>query len=262
VSSSHLLLRDPNTDLGPVSALIKRDAALAAALLRVSNSAVYGTEAKVGCIEDAVSRVGFAEVYRITGMVAVEMLADRALTYYGISAQYLRDQMLETAFVAECLAEACDLDPRTAYTAGLLRPIGILILDRVARLLGIEEGFVAERDGTYLQWEGIVFGIGSPDVAALILADWNFPSDIVEAVRDQYFNHEFAAQDRLGCILNLAGDWLVRKGRDLEGERRHWRATEGRLAMLGLSERDFTARCGRASRMFELFRPEPATLAA
>ena len=52
------LLRDENSGLDQIAALIKRDATLAAQIIRVSNSVAYGGEQRTGSVEDAVGRVG------------------------------------------------------------------------------------------------------------------------------------------------------------------------------------------------------------
>src|SRR3954469_13788893 len=113
------LLRDVNTDLNRITELIKRDATLAAHIIGVSNSVVYGSEQRSGSIEEAVGRVGYLEVFRIVGFVASQRLVDRELKFYGINAERLREHMVHTAFVCEMLAAECRLDVRTAYTAGL-----------------------------------------------------------------------------------------------------------------------------------------------
>jgi HD-like signal output (HDOD) protein len=250
------LLKDPNTALDRIADLIKRDAALAASIIRVSNSAAFNSEQKSGSIEEAVTRVGFGEVYRIVGFVAVQRLADQALLYYDVSAERLRDQMLETAYICEALADRCQLDPRSAYTAGLMRPIGILILDRVAQLLDVNEGYHHEKDQTYSRWEGLNFGMASTEVAGVVLGEWDFPADIISAIRDQYLTHEEARADRLATLLNVASAVIAADGRALEGEERFWSVSETKLAALGLSERDFTHASERATKAFDAFRAE------
>jgi len=56
---------DINVGLDEVAGLIKRDVALTARLIRISNSVVYGGSIRIGAIEDALNRVGFSEVHRL-----------------------------------------------------------------------------------------------------------------------------------------------------------------------------------------------------
>lgn len=247
------LLRDANAPLDEIAGLIKRDATLAAQLIRISNSIAYGGEQRVGSVEEALARVGLQEVFRVVSQVASAQLVDRALGNYGIEAEELREQMLQTAFICEHLAQECDLDPRSAYTAGLLRPLGLLVLDRLAERYEIEP-YHPVHDPDFLVWEGRVFGIASSEVAGMVLAQWSFREDIVEAVRNQYLLRSEDFQDRLGCLLNLASGLAADAGHALLGETRHWGATPAKLNALGVSDEALRAAGQRAFKAYADFR--------
>jgi HD-like signal output (HDOD) protein len=146
------LLRDANSPLEEIAELIKHDATLTAHIIRVSNSAVYRGERSTGSVEEAVGRIGYQEIFQLTGYVAGVQLADRALKHYGIEAVQLRQHMLYTAFVCEQLAPECRLDARQAYTAGLIRPLGLFVCDRVADRWPGLESYHPARDQDYLAW--------------------------------------------------------------------------------------------------------------
>jgi HD-like signal output (HDOD) protein len=177
------LFHDINVGLDEVADLIKRDVALTARIIRISNSIVYGGSIRIGALEEALNRVGFSEVHRLVGLITSNLLADRPLVYYGVMAEPLREHMLFTALACEALAEECGLDSRSAYTIGLMRTIGMLVLDRVAERLPQIPPYEAGRQGSYLVWEGIVFGLSNSEVAAMILTDWHFPSGGVKPRR-------------------------------------------------------------------------------
>jgi len=250
------LLLDVNVDLGPVADLIKRDTALAAHIIRISNSVAYGGsgEIHVGTVEDAVGRVGFREVYRLVGIVTTGRLVERALKFYGVSTESLRVNMVYTALVCEALAEAAKLDPRKAYTAGLMRPLGILVLDRVAELLTSVEPYNHEALGSYATWEARSFVFSNCYVAAMILTEWGFPTEIVEAVRDHYLMREADYGNRLACLLNLAGGIVAVAGYALPGEYGYWESTERKLTALNLNIRQVNQASDRARAAFEAFR--------
>ena len=247
------LLRNANCGLPEIAALIKRDATLAAHIIRLSNSVVYGGEQRTGSVEEAVARVGFKEVFRVVGDVAGAQLADRALVCYAVDAQELRDNMLHTAFVCEQLAEECGFDARTAYTAGLMRPLGLLVLDRMADRYGKVEPFHPLHDGDYLTWEGRLFGLASSEVAAMVLAEWTFPQEIVEAVRNQYLLRSADLGHQLACLLNLSGGLVADNGFGLPGETRRWDSSLWKIDAVGLTEERFRAAGERARTAFEGF---------
>ena len=231
------LLQDVNTSLDQIAELLKRDAALAARIIRISNSSALGGGARIGAIEEAVNRVGFGEVYRLVGLATTSRLADRALTYYGIEAEPLREHMLFTALAAEAAAKVTGLDSRAAYTAGLLRPLGMLVLDRVGReRLPASERFNPAVYPGYAEWEGQVFSLSNCEVAAMILAEWRFPADIVAAVREHYLLRKADADNRFARLLNLAGWMTMRQGLGLLGERKYFEPTAGQPPQGGLDE--------------------------
>ena len=255
-------LRDTNSRLDEIAELIKRDTALAAQILRVSNSVAFGGEQRTAHVDEAVTRIGYAEVFRIVGYMIGSQLAERELTYYGVFTDQLREHMLLTAFVCEEVARESGLDMRTAYTAGLMRPLGMLVLDRVAELYPDVQPYHPGRDRDYLVWEGRLFGLTSCEIAGMILTEWRFPSDIVEAVRTQYLLRADDTAHRLACLLNLASTLVADDSHGLIGEMRHWSITGPKLESLGITAQQLFAANTRAREAFAGFQrkvdaPEP-----
>lgn len=250
------LLQDVNVGLDEVANLIKRDGPLAARIVRMSNSVVYGGHGglRIGAIEDAVNRVGFSEVYRLVGLVTSDRLAERSLKFYGLGPQTMREHMLFTALAAETLADESGFDSRNAYTAGLLRPLGMLVLDRVAERLTNCEAYEQSKYGAYLAWEGIMFGVANSEVACMILSDWRFPAEIVSGIREHYFTSPSDYENRFACLLNLSGSIVAEAGSTLPGDRRYWGATPQKFDILGIDEDRYRRASNRAGEMFERLR--------
>jgi RNA polymerase sigma-70 factor (ECF subfamily) len=262
------LLRDTNSGLDEISALIKRDSTLVGHIIRVSNSTFYGGEQPTGSVEEAVVRIGFQEVFRVVGQVAMAKLAERPLTSYGIDTDQLREHMLHTAFVCEHLAAECGIDPRSAYTAGLMRPLGILVLDRLAEQYGNIAPYHPIHDSDYLAWEGRSFGLSSCEVAGMVLREWAFPTEIVEAIQTQYLLRSEDLNHRFACLVNLASGLVADDGHGMLGEMTHWGGSVWKLDALGLTETRFQAAASRARDAFAAFQrrlmgePEEAPPAA
>jgi RNA polymerase sigma-70 factor (ECF subfamily) len=248
------LLRDTNSGLDQIGDLIKRDTSLAGHILRVSNSVAYGGEQKTGSVEEAVARVGFHEIFRIVGEVATARLADRPLKFYGIDTDQLREHMIQTAFVCESLALQCGLDARSSYTVGLMRLLGMLVLDRLADSYPNLEPYHPAHDPDYLTWEGRTFGFSSCEVAAIVLTEWKFPPEIVEGVRNQYLLRSDDLGHRLACVLNLAGGIIAEDNFGLLGEARHWGHSPWKLEAIGLTEVSFLVAATRGREAYAAFR--------
>ena len=250
LSSLGEMLQDVNADLEAIAALLRRDLALAARIVRISNSPLFG--GRVASVEEAVSRVGFGEILRLVGTATTGRFADRALDHYGITALQLRDNMLYTAFACEELARHSGGDSRIAYTAGLLRPIGFMVLDRAARgRIPARETFEPQRWGNYRIWEGSFLGVGHTEVAGLILDEWHFPKSMGAALRLHYLAQPTDMEDSLALTLNLAGTLAGAAGHAFEGETDHWLLTPEKLQAAGLHQDQLAGAAEAAGRSFD-----------
>lgn len=232
------MLQDFNTELAEIATLLRRDVALGSRIIRISNSAAYGGNGEIASIEAAVNRVGFGEVMKLVGTGAVSRLAEQALDAYGISAEDLRSNMLFGAFAGEAVARAAGLDPKMAYTAGLVRTLGILVLNKAWDQIEKVPSFDPARWPTYSAWEENHFGLHHAAIAALILNEWRFPAEMHEAVKAHYLESAKDLELKLAVVLNVANGLAERKGRGLPGEKTWWDITPQKLDALGLSEAD------------------------
>lgn len=248
-----------DSDIDEISDLLRRDAALTAKIIRVSNSVMYSNGSVFDSLESALSRIGITEAYRITGMSAAASLADTSLRNYDVSGVRLRENSLLTALIAEELAKHTGIESRSAYTAGLLRSIGKFVVDRLVtaslqpdKKIGAT---VAEPNWPLSEWEIKLAGVSSCEAAAIILEEWRFPKSTVEAVRWQY---EPEQHGLLPVLLNIAGTAVDMCGHHLPAEFGYWGLTNEKLSASGLS-RDQVDSAMRAG--LEKFGPVRSALA-
>lgn len=244
------LLLDINSDLADITLLLKRDAALTARIIRISNSALYNTGLPFASLEEALARVGYTEVYRLTGFAAVAQIADQHLSLYSVSGVQLRENALLTALIMEGAAAAADLDERQAYTAGLLRSTGKIALDRLLR--GTSSNFEAGFNDGLAAWEVSYVGMTNVEASAMILDEWRFPADTIEAIRDHYM--EEPTSFPLTHLLNLAAGAAERRSHGLPGENRYWETSPEKFAAAGLSQAQFESAFTQAWEKFQTVR--------
>ena len=234
------LLKDPNSELDAIAALLRRDVALSAKIVRIGNSPMFGGGRSIASAEDAVNCVGFGEVLKLVGTATAGRLSESSLQCYDISAKLLRDNMLYGAFAAEALARPARIDPRVAYNAGLLRSVGLMVLDRAGRRdLATSPLYTPSRWPDYATWETSVFGIASSEVTAILLDEWEFPSELAVAIRAHYLVQPGEAEPPLAALLNVANGLAQRVSRSFRGEDSWWEITPEKLSAAGLTEDDF-----------------------
>lgn len=228
------MVADVDTPLEEIAAMLKRDAALTTRVLRIANSVVYSGAGACASLEEAVLRVGFTEIYRLTGFAATTQVVDNRLAFYGVTAAQFRENALLTALIMEQLAGPADIDRATAYTVGLLRSIGKIALDRLGR--GIcRNDYESHGSGPLADWETANIGMNNGEAAEIIMTDWLFPVLTVEAIRNHY---QPSDGSKLAQLLNLAAGAAERCGHGWPGERFYWNPTGAQFEATGISADD------------------------
>jgi len=243
------MLLDLNADLSDITALLRCDAALTTRIIRIANSAAYNIGAPYATLEQALARVGFSEVYRITGMAAVAQVGDQNLALYGITGVQLRENSLLTALMMEALAEPAGLDPRVAYTAGLLRSTGKVALDRLTRDPAYNGAYTAAHGWPLAKWERDFTGINNCEAAAFILNEWRFPATTIMCIGDHYLPN--ASSTALAHLLNLAAGAADGAGHTLPGESSYWELADEKFAAAGVTAAQLEEATGSALAQFE-----------
>lgn len=238
------LLLDPETDLEDILKLIRLDQALSFHVVRLSNSVLFGIRDKTDSLDVAVSRVGLGEVFRLVGLAAVQQVCQRDLAAYRMPASRLWENAVATAAAAEVLAQRAGRDAGLAYTAGLMRTIGRVVLDGAA----LGQIYPGEAEWPSIsEWEKKTFGTTSADVTTVLLNHWRFPAEVVESVRAHYEPLADVNESNIGaCVLNLACGVAARFGLDLPGEEGDWLVTPAKLTLSGVTDHDLEECANRA----------------
>lgn len=246
------LLQDVRTNLDELADQIRLEPTLSAKVIQLSNNAVFGGGTRVGSINEAVNRVGFGEVLRLVGAATVAGLVDRALGCYAVSAERLRESLLFHALASEALAGYAHIDSRSAYSAGLVRGIGTMVLDRVGRLrVTGTHAFDPQKFTVYGEWERARFGMSGLEATSTVLEEWRFPADLVKALREHLMLEESDFENPFACVLNLAGAVVAEHCLALPGDAACWEVTPAKLAAIDIDEEQFRKAAQRAATLFE-----------
>jgi HD-like signal output (HDOD) protein len=145
--------------------LIERDQALAAATLRVANSAFFGLPGRVQRVADAVQLLGLRSVAGVLAACSLQApLPSRGPAAFDIE-RHWRHALLSAA-AARRLAPLASLDADLAYLAGLLANIGALV-----------QAVLVHQGGD----DGPGLDLDPERLAAALLAHWQFPPELVAA---------------------------------------------------------------------------------
>jgi len=247
------LMHDPRVESDEVVALLRQDPPLVAQIIRMANSVTYAPPEPVGSLERAVALVGFAEAHRLVGVVAATQLAEQKMSLYPIDAAKLRVNALFVAVLMEELAKWTRERPRTCYTVGLLRTIGMMALERATPSPGTPVAPFLESGETALDaWEQKNWGVTNVEVAEKILLHWRLPRETALAIRHHYRPGE--RHNPVIHLLVLAAGAAADLEHGIPGEESYWRLTTDTFDRAGLAPACFPSICQRAQRKFEQLR--------
>jgi HD-like signal output (HDOD) protein len=234
-----MLLSNINADLEDIVKLASVDAGLTARVIRMSNSVFFRGDTSVSTLEDAISRVGFREVHKIVGVAMTDQVFQSGLPVYNLTASQVWENSVVTALAMEILADADGEDEGVAYTIGLLRPVGKLVLDT---LLEIEQPGVSCPDSETLDlvsWEHAWAGITSNEVGAMVMQEWRMSESVYHGVKNHYRPDDEGG--RMSALLHLAC-WVAQQmGKGFKAENRQWSLNDDVLQRAGLTAEEVQA---------------------
>lgn len=202
------LLSDGNSSMHDVVHMIRLDPGIAARVLQIGNSAYYSQGLRCYTVDEAVTRVGYDQIYELVANAVASQVLVRPLAVYGMDADQLWTRSIACAIAAEILATRLNQDQDIAYTIGLLHGVGLVAIDEWAFRHHPSLRFILGRPPLEsCQAERAVLGFHNAEVAAALLRLWEFPAMMSEPVRWQYLPRGTAAHHTGAAILHLA-KWL------------------------------------------------------
>ena len=246
-------LRDPDTELADIVELIRVDPALTFQVIRLSNSVIYGLKNRCDTLDEAVARVGFAEIQQLVGLVVARQSFQGELGLYQISAGRLWENAVAAGTLMSAFAARAGGDQPAAaiaYATGLLRNIGKVVLNNYAGAVR----YPGEVDRPDLHaWERETYGITAVEVTAMLLEHWRFSAATVGAMRG-HLAPEFAGEHGPGAAqLHLACAVAAEWGCELPGEVACWRNDAAMHARSGVPDATWAEALEEAREQFARF---------
>lgn len=174
------LMREPDASLQAMAELIESDLALAAALVRTVNSAMYGLLRRIETVGEALRYLGTDQVAAITYEVAL-----RAAFPPTPAMEALWRRAGQGGLLMGRSARALQLDPLQAHTAGLFALSGraVLLAHAGERYAALLEGLGHDREALRAA-EQEAFGITQGGYGSALCAAWGLAEDVVRYVRE------------------------------------------------------------------------------
>jgi putative nucleotidyltransferase with HDIG domain len=198
------LLNQPDVESSKVVKMISFDPSLTANVLRICNSAYFGSATPTSDLQEAVTRMGFQQVYQLVAAATGARLLSPAQLGYGLEQGDLWKHSVAAAVAAQIIARKTGDNQNLVFTAALLHDIGKIVLSQ--SLNGVYAKLIKETEmnqQSLLDAEKKILGVNHAEVGGQLLERWKFPPNIVSAVWFHHTPKGAGAHQRLASLVYL-----------------------------------------------------------
>jgi putative nucleotidyltransferase with HDIG domain len=212
------LLQDDDYAVGDVVNVIKYDQAIAATILKISNSAYFSPRQRIKTLSDAVVYLGQKQLIRAVQTAGISQYFAKGAKGYGMKSQELWEHSVAVAVMSQILSrQFYQKEDGVLYTAALIHDIGKLVMGEYVEKVSDNIFRLVSRHGlSFLEAEKETIGINHAELGGRIAEHWNFPPDICEAIafhhRPDLLDHD--DDKNLPSLVYLADQYCLIAGID------------------------------------------------
>ncbi len=208
------LIENESTTAEEMSKIVSSDPAVAARVLKISNSSFYGCQRQIHTLSHAIMILGFSTLKSLVVAASVKQVHKP----FGLTENMLWEHSFAAGLAANIIAaEIQQVNGEEAFLGGLFHDLGktiMNIMDSKKFQLVMQKCY---NTGTsFREAEQSVYPYSHSEVGGLVIRKWNFPATLVNAVF-QHHNLEFIEDEdpyqvRLSCVVALANLFCHKAG--------------------------------------------------
>ena len=176
---------NPDSSIDDIRALIDQDAAIAARILKISNSALYGFPSEIQSLSHAISLLGTMTVRNLVLAASMKETYKR----FGLMEKLLWQHSSLSGPVAALLADyrGIGVDPDVAFTAGLMHHIGKTALANSHSSEYERVMMTVYNEGrSFTDVENEVFGFSHAELGAAVVQQWGLPDSLILTIQHHH----------------------------------------------------------------------------
>lgn len=201
------LANQSDCDISVLSKKINQDPSLMANMLRLANSAYFGSMREITSVRDIVVRLGLDSVKMIAITSASAGLLKSPQEAYNLEPGLLWRHSHATALLSAIIGRFAKLEETSSiFSAALLHDVGKIILNRHLQVEAMNQGGVDEY-ATLVALENALLHTDHAKVGMALLQKWGLPESITEVV-GAHHNLE-ACKGRSPCQIVFLANHLV-----------------------------------------------------
>jgi putative nucleotidyltransferase with HDIG domain len=194
--------------------IVASDPAVAARVLKISNSSFYGCQRQIQTLSSAIVVLGFSTLRSLVVAASVKQVYKP----YGLTEKMLWEHSFAAGLAARIIAsQTRAANEEEAFLAGLFHDIGKIIMNSLDRVKFQEVMQHCYNEGiSFGEAERSVYPFGHDEVGAYVIRKWNLPEVLTTAIL-QHHRMEFSAEDspavvNLTAVTSLADMFCLKLG--------------------------------------------------
>ncbi len=214
------LVQQPFPEVDEVTAIVERDPALIAAILRVANSAEVGARCEVSNVKRAISQVGPREAIEIAMTSAFAGYLPRRLPGYNITREDFIKHAVTVGRLTDSICRQLAILPTAdAFTCGLVHDCGKLVLCRLLDMKNADIKFAPDQGSSpWIHAERAILGMDHTILGEALARAWSLPTAILGTAR--WHHHPWQAPPEVDVRLCAAMHIADEHAHALQGEDR------------------------------------------
>ncbi len=192
---------DPKSNADEISRNIQMDQVLSAKIMRLANSARYGAGRKIASIDSAVVMLG---IDSLKTLVVASGVTGAFKDIKGFDMKsFWRDSFM-IASISKLIAKHTSEDAETAFTCGMMHNIGELLIHIAHPEQAVKIDKLVDAGAIRTDLQENQFSYNYTEVSAELARRWNFPAEIVQALKQQAKPNDFEEYSAYSGIIYLA----------------------------------------------------------
>lgn len=200
------LIESESASAEELARVVASDPAVAARVLKISNSSFYGCQRQIQTLSHAIMVLGFGTLKSLVVAASVKQVYKP----YGLTEKMLWEHSFGAGLAARVIANGTRIvNEEEAFLGGLFHDIGKIILNNLDNQkfqMVVQKSY--NEGMSFLDAEQQVFSYTHAEVGGLVIKKWNFPSILMHAVL-KHHSFDFAEDEdiyqvRLTCVVGLA----------------------------------------------------------
>ena len=200
------LIESEGVSAEELARVVSADPAVAARVLKISNSSFYGCQRQIQTLSHAIMMLGYNTLRSLVVAASVKQV----YTPYGLTEKMLWEHSFGAGLAARLIANKTRLvNEEEDFLGGLFHDIGKIIMNFFdsQQFQKVMEKCYNEQI-SFLEAEQQVYSYTHAEVGGLVIKKWNFPEMLMKAVlQHHYFDFgedEEPSQIKLTCVVGLA----------------------------------------------------------